>query len=199
MKRVVLYSVILALLGCSGGAPEGVDITGLPSTDVSPSPIQGALFDVWTFTASVTSSSCPDVAVGEEMVSEYRIVSEGEGCLLSSQMGDGTYLSRSDILFDAEDTVCEAGANTVTLSWQPKASDPAGCQSSLMVTARLELNGDTLQGTYGGNLSVEGTCPDVSSHADFNCRALATLTGVRGRHIQDELVSSMKMQGRIWR
>jgi hypothetical protein len=198
MKKKALTILIFSLFACSGGSGSGVDISGLPDTSVPPGAANADVFDVWTFVATVTSSNCPNTKVGETMSSELRLASNHGGCDLSAQSNDGSFLTDSHLLFDPEETLCEVGQNVVSLDWSvnPEEFEDSDCDFQLAVATSVQLEGETLSGTYGGNLKVSGDCSDENQEdvSDISCRTLATMVGTKGRQLPAIMVNAGSMK-----
>lgn len=162
---------VLLLAGCGGGG-RGLPDTGVPDFNAS-----AGLFDIWTFKAELQNSNCAVDSI-TTLEEEYRIVQTEDGCTIDDEDAEGVSLANSESLFDDEDTICRAGGEILTLEFNINQS-VEGCTLAGVAIARLELGAEGLNGTYGGQLDVEGNCPEGLR----DCQVSYTLTGVRGRQL----------------
>lgn len=169
MKKefVLLTFFLIGLSGC--GDSKNGNIKG-PDLGLSP----GNFFDVWTLTATLVSSDCPNNNLApKNPVEEIRIVQTESGCLIKDEDNKAVLVE--------EETECQINGNRLSLHQSADLSElaPEGCQFLFVSDMNLELGGDDqLKGPFQAQGKFSGNCGGKV----VSCSLTSSVVGVRGRH-----------------
>ena len=185
MKRIFLILFLaLATLGCSkeSGLTQNIQhpSEAILATDITHAPSVYSLFDVWTFTAEMTASTCQVNSLDRSIQEEWRLTEEG-GCSLSDSQTDGTKLINHNDLFKLGKTTCTIDGDNLTLQWQETVFEEAGCSLLMSATTTLAAkeNRSKLEGEMIVTPSFSGSCRQEA--LDQHCSHTITITAEWGR------------------